>query len=132
MTVRERYATVCLPPFYQPPLLKILDPPLVITLAHLPTASQIDTLYDTYRAVQRHYIDKHSNDTVPNHTFIYNQSPSSIYLQTEITGWFPVLPHVLHSATEQPYYVHSAWLQFYVMLSHRDRAEIVSSRTGAV
>jgi len=37
-----------------------------------------------YRAVQWHYIEKLSNDTVPNHTLIttnYNQSPSSIYLQ---------------------------------------------------
>jgi len=35
-----------------------------------------------HRAVQWHYIDELSNDTVPNHTFIYNQSPSSIYLQS--------------------------------------------------
>jgi len=33
----------------------------------------------SHRAVQWHYIDKLSNDTVPNHVFIYNQSPSSIF-----------------------------------------------------
>jgi len=45
------------------------------------------------RAVQWHYIDKLSNDTVPKHTFIYRQSQALfIYKRTKITGWFPVLP----------------------------------------
>jgi len=44
-----------------------------------------------YKAVQWHYIDKLSNDTVPNHTFI---TITKLYLftnRTKITGWFPVL-----------------------------------------
>jgi len=34
MAVRGRYATVCSPPFIQPPLLKILDPPLLLDAAY--------------------------------------------------------------------------------------------------
>jgi len=37
---------------------------------------------NVHRAVQWHYIDELSNDTGPYHTFIYDQSPSSIYLQS--------------------------------------------------
>jgi len=65
------------------------------------------------RAVQWHYIEKHSNDTVPNHTVITTNA-LFIYNRTKITGWFPVLPLKnvpLLSArlaqldlTEQPYY----------------------------
>jgi len=59
-----------------------------------------------HRAVQWHYIDKHTNDTVPNHNLL--QPITKLYL-TKIMGWFPVLPlknvlpHVYHSATEQLY-----------------------------
>jgi len=39
------------------------------------------------RAVQLHYIDKLSNDTVPNHTFITNNRPALfIYNRTKIMG----------------------------------------------
>jgi len=64
-----------------------------------------------YRAVQWPYIDtgKLSNDTVPNHTLITTDHQALfIYNRTNIAGWFPVfplknvLPHVQHSATEQP------------------------------
>jgi len=40
-----------------------------------------------HRAVQWHYIDKLSNDTVPNHTFITtNHKVLFIYNRTNITG----------------------------------------------
>jgi len=46
-----------------------------------------------HRAVQCHNIDKLSNDTVPNHTFITtNHQALFIYNQTKISGRFPVLP----------------------------------------
>jgi len=54
-----------------------------------------------YRAVQWHYVEKLSNDTVPNHTLITtNNQALFIYNRTKIAGWFPVLslkivlPHV--------------------------------------
>jgi len=46
-----------------------------------------------YRAVQWHYIEKLSNDTVPNHTSITtNHQALFIYNRTKIAGWFPVFP----------------------------------------
>jgi len=50
------------------------------------------------RAVQWHYIDKFSNETVPNHTFITTNHQSlficnrTVANRTKMTGRFPVLP----------------------------------------
>jgi len=46
-----------------------------------------------YRAVQWHYIDKLSNDTVPNHTCITTNHQALFSCnRTKITGCFLVLP----------------------------------------
>jgi len=73
-------------------------------------ASRETPIVRDYRAVQWHYIDKLSNDTVPNHTFITtNHQALFIYNRNKITERFPALPlknvlsHVSYSATEQPY-----------------------------
>jgi len=48
--------------------------------------SMARTISDLHRAVQWHYIDKLSNDTVPNHTFITtNHQALFIYNRTKIT-----------------------------------------------
>jgi len=66
--------------------------------------------FEIDRAVQWHYIDKLSNDTVPNHTlFTTNHQALFIYKQTKITEWFPVFPLKkcasarLAQCHEQPY-----------------------------
>jgi len=57
------------------------------------TCSAQSTTKRKYRAVQWDHIDKLSNATVPNYTFITtNHKALFIYIRTEITGWFPVLP----------------------------------------
>jgi len=51
------------------------------------------TIFLIHWAVQWHYIDKLSSDTVSNHTFItINHQALFIYNRTKITAWFPVLP----------------------------------------